>query len=74
MKNNKLELALSQFSGTVRKYILLEYRSAYQQIYSSIKITRDVRKLSTDYYFGGNTVQFTAGQIVDYVRSKYKQD
>jgi hypothetical protein len=74
MKNNKLELALSQFSAAVRKYILLEYRSAYQQIYSSIKITRDVRKLSTDYYFGGNTVQFTAGQIVDYVRSKYKQD
>jgi len=74
MKKNKLELALSQFSGTVRKYILLEYRSAYQHIYSNIKITRDVRKLSADYYLGGNTVQFTAGQIVDYVRSKYKQD
>ena len=52
----------------------MEYRSAYNHIYSNIKITRDARKLCAEYYLGGNTVPFTAGQIVDYARSKYKDE
>ena len=71
-KNKKLEIAIGKFSAKVRVYILLEYRGVYYDIYNSVKITRDVRKLATEYYLGGNTVPFTAGQIVDYVKSKYK--
>lgn len=71
-KNKKLEIAIGRFSAKIRAYILMEYRGVYNDIYSSVKINRDVRKLSTEYYFGGNTVPFTAGQIVDYVKSKYK--
>ncbi len=71
-KYSKLEVQIGKFSAHVRAYILMEYRSAYNHIYSNINITRDARKLCTEYYLGGNTVPFTAGQIVDYARSKYK--
>jgi hypothetical protein len=73
-KTSKAELLVASFTAKVRAYILMEYRTAYNHIYSNIKITRDARKLCTEYYFGGNTVPFTAGQIVDYARSKYKDE
>ncbi len=72
--NKKLELAVASFTAKVRAYILMEYRLAYNHIYSNIKITRDARKLCAEYYLGGNTVPFTAGQIVDYARSKYPNE
>lgn len=72
MKKKRVEKFVGGFSSNVRKYILIEYNSAYHQIYSSVNIQQDVRKLISEYYWGGNNIPFTAGQIVDYVRSKYK--
>lgn len=69
--NSKAAAAVGRFSGSVRSYIFMEYIGVYYDIYNSIKINREVRKLVTEYYFGGNTVPFTAGQVADYVRSKY---
>ena len=68
----KLQKAVNNFTINVKKYILMEYRSAYTHIYSNIKITQDANNLCVEYYLEGNTVPFTAGQIVDYARSKYK--
>jgi hypothetical protein len=73
MKNKKVQQLIGLFSASVRKYILLEYKSAYYDIYADVDITRDVRTLIVEYYWGGNNVPFTAGQVVDYVRSKYKK-
>jgi hypothetical protein len=70
-KKSKAAVAVGKFSGSIRAYIFMEYKNAYYDIYNNVKITREVRKLTTEYYFGGNTVPFTAGQIVDYARSKY---
>ena len=72
--NKKLDLAVASFTAKVRGYILMEYRLAYNHIYSNIEITRDARKLCAEYYLGGNTIPFTAGQIVDYARSKYPNE
>ena len=69
--NKKLRAAVGKFSASIRTYILLEYRGVYNDIYSNIKVNREVRKLVTEYYLGGNTVPFSAGQVVDYARSKY---
>ncbi len=69
--NSKAAAAVGKFSGSIRAYIFMEYKNSYYDIYNSVKITREVRRLTTEYYFGGNTVPFTAGQVVDYVRSKY---
>ena len=70
-KYKKFKVALGRFSAATRAYILMEYRDVYNDIFNSVKITREVRQLTTEYYLGGNTVPFTAGQVVDYVRSKY---
>ena len=70
-KYKKLKVALGRFSAATRAYILMEYRGVYNDIFNSVKITREVREITTEYYLGGNTVPFTAGQIVDFVRSKY---
>ena len=71
--SKKLQKAVSSFRVNVKKYILLEYgQQAFHHIYNSVKATKDANKLCVEYYLGGNTVPFTAGQIVDYARSKYK--
>ena len=72
MKKKRSEQFVGRFSAKVRKYILIEYNPAYHQIYSSVQIQKDVRILISKYYWGGNNIPFTAGQIVDYVRSKFK--
>ena len=40
--------------------------------YNSEEILDDMIRLTGEYYFGGNNVPFTAGQIVDLLKSKYK--
>ena len=74
MKDSKtLQKAVSSFRVNVKKYILAEYgEDTFHHIYGNVKATKDANKLCVEYYLGGNTVPFTAGQIVDYVRSKFK--
>tara|TARA_Y100000401_G_C8203731_1_gene164913 strand:+ start:191 stop:415 length:225 start_codon:yes stop_codon:yes gene_type:complete len=74
MKDSKrLQKAVSSFRVNVKKYILAEYgEDTFHHIYRNVKATKDANKLCVEYYLGGNTVPFTAGQIVDYVRSKFK--
>ena len=74
MKKKKTGQFAGRFSAKVRKYILIEYHLVYRKIYSDMQITKDVRILMSKYYWGGNNIPFTAGQIVDYVRSKYKDE
>lgn len=69
--SKKLQKDIDRFYWLVKAYIILEYRTVYNEIYTDPKISKEVKKLSIDYYFGGNTVPFTAGQVVDYVKSKY---
>lgn len=69
--SKKLQKEIDRFYLSVKAYIILEYRTVYNEIYTDPKISKEVKKLSIDYYFGGNTVPFTAGQVVDYVKSKY---
>ncbi len=74
MKKKRSEKFVGRFSAKVRKYILIEYNLVYNKIYSDMQITKEVRTLMSEYYWGGNNIPFTAGQIVDYVRSKYKDE
>ena len=74
MKKKRADQFVGRFSAKVRKYILIEYNEVHRKIYSDMQITKDVNKLMAEYYWGGNNIPFTAGQIVDYVRSKYKDE
>jgi hypothetical protein len=49
----------------------LEYKPRWAKLYKHPEISEDMIKLTSRYYFGGNTVPFTAAQIVDLLRSKY---
>lgn len=69
--SKKLQKDVDAFYWLVKAYIILEYRTIYNVIYTDIDISKEVKQLSIDYYFGGNTVPFTAGQVVDYVKKKH---
>ena len=69
--SKKLQKDVDAFYWSVKAYIILEYRTIYNVIYTDINISKEVKQLSIDYYFGGNTVPSTAGQIVDYVKKKH---
>jgi hypothetical protein len=49
----------------------LEYKPRWAKLYKNPDILDDMIRLTSEYYFGGNTVPFTAAQIVDLLRSKY---
>jgi hypothetical protein len=48
-----------------------EYKPKWSRLYNSEKLLDDMINLTSEYYFGGNSVPFTAGQIVDLLKSKY---
>lgn len=50
----------------------LEYKPKWVKLYKSQAIKEDMLRLTSEYYFGGNTVPFTAAQVVDFLRSKYR--
>lgn len=69
--NKKAQHLVSNFYNNVCDYMKLEYKPRWAKLYKNPEILDDMIKLTSEYYFGGNTVPFTAGQIVDLLRSKY---
>ena len=61
------------FYNSVWEYMKQEYKPRYAKLYNSDIILDDMIRLTGEYYFGGNTVPFTAGQIVDLLKSKYRK-
>ena len=61
-----------QFYMTVYAYIEMEYKPKYSKLFADSDISEKLTDLDTQYYWGGNSVPFTAGQIVDLLKSKYK--
>lgn len=61
-----------QFYMSVYSYISMEYKPKYAKIYADSSFSEQLFNLVTQYYWGGNSVQFTAGQVIDLIKSKYK--
>ena len=61
-----------QFYMTVYAYIEMEYKPKYSKLFADSDISEKLTDLVTQYYWGGNSVPFTSGQIVDLLKSKYK--
>ena len=59
------------FYMSVYSYIHMEYKPKYARLFADSDISEKLVDLVTQYYWGGNSVQFTAGQVVDLLRSKY---
>lgn len=57
----------------VYSYIGMEYKPKYAKLFANSDISEKLADLITQYYWGGNSVPFTAGQVVDLLKSKYKK-
>lgn len=71
--NEKAHELLVDFYNDVWSYMRNEYKPKWARLYNSHKLMNDMILLTGEYYFGGNTVPFTAGQIVDLLKSKYNK-
>jgi hypothetical protein len=62
-----------QFYMQVYSYISMEYKPQYRKLFANSDLSEKLTDLVTQYYWGGNSVPFTSGQIVDLLKSKYKK-
>ena len=69
--NKKALKMINRFYDSVGKYIKNEYKPKWSKIYNDPNHVGSMLELTAQYYLGGNTVCFTAGQIVDLLKSKY---
>ena len=69
--NEKANELVCDFYNSVWEYMKQEYKPKWSKLYNSHQILNDMISLTGQYYFGGNNVPFTAGQIVDLLKSKY---
>lgn len=60
------------FYMQVYSYISMEYKPKYARLFADSEDSLKIVDLVNSYFWGGNTAQFTAGQIVDLMKSKYK--
>lgn len=68
----KIDQLTHSFYMSVFAYISEEYKPKYARLFADSDISPQIYTLCAEYYWGGNTVQFTSGQIVDLLKSKYK--
>ena len=71
MMNEKAQQMVCDFYNSVWEYMQNEYKPKWANMYNSEELLDDMILLTSEYYFGGNTVPFTTGQIVDLLKSKY---
>lgn len=69
--NQKAQRLVCDFYNSVWNYMKMEYKPKWARLYHRDDILDYMIRLTSEYYFGGNSVPFTAAQIVDLLRSKY---
>ena len=72
-KTERVYRYVHQFYMNVYSYINMEYKPKYARLFANSDISEKLADLVTQYYWGGNTVPFVAGQILDLLKSKYKK-
>lgn len=70
-KKSKAQKMVHSFYMSVYSYINMEYKPKYAKLFANSTISGKIVDLVTQYYWGGNTVPYTAFQIVDLLKSKY---
>lgn len=69
--NKKANKQIANFFQSVSIYIKHEYKSRYYRFYNDPIVIDEMIRLTSSYYWGGNNVPSTAGDIVHYMRNKY---
>lgn len=71
LREAKIRAMQHMFYMDVYSYIQMEYNPKIGRLFTNSPISGDIVDLVNKYFWGGNTVQFTAGHIADLLRSKY---
>lgn len=76
-KNDKITKAKirameENFYISVYEYVIEEYSTKISRLFVDSPIAEDIVDLVNQYYWGGNSVPNTAGDMADLLRSKYK--
>ena len=71
LREAKIRAMQHMFYMDVYSYIQMEYSIKIERLFTNSPISGDLVDLVNEYFWGGNTVQFTAGQVADVLRSKY---
>lgn len=67
----KIRAMQQMFYEDVCVYMLEEYSPRTCKLFFDSPIAGKIILLINEYFWGGNTVQFTAGQVADLLKSKY---
>jgi hypothetical protein len=70
-KEKHIQLMQHIFYMDVYSYIKYEYRPKIHKLFTDSPISGNLVDLINDYFWGGNTVPYVAGQIADLLKSKY---
>lgn len=62
-----------EFYLSVYSYIIDEYNPRIATLFTDSPISGTLVDLINKYFWGGNTIPSTAGDIADLLRSKYKE-
>ena len=71
LREAKIRAMQHMFYMDVYSYIQMEYSIKIERLFTNSPISGDLVDLVIEYFWSGNTVQFTAGQVADLLRSKY---
>lgn len=72
LAETKIRAMQHMFYMDVYYYLQLEYKPRIAKLFTDSPIAGNLVDLINEYFWGGNTVQFTAGQVADLLKSKYK--
>jgi hypothetical protein len=69
--NKKANKLVTTFVKSVSQYMKREYKSKYYRFYNDPVVVDEMIRLTSSYYWGGSSVPNAAGDIIDYIKSKY---
>lgn len=69
----KIQIMQHVFYMDVYSYLQDEYRPQISKWFCNSPIAGNIVDLVNQYYWGGNSVPFVAGQVADLLNSKYKK-
>jgi len=72
-QEKKIQLMQHAFYMAVYQYISYEYTPRTARLFTNSSISGSIVDLVNQYYWGGNSVPYVAGQIADLIKSKYKK-
>jgi len=59
------------FYGLVYDYVCLEYSRKISILFLESEIAASIESSVSEYFWGGNTVPFVAGEMVNRIKQKY---